>query len=306
MKSAVLIVNALVVLVAMGMFANAQTREIIVDGQNAPEWNQWLGVTATRGSCNLPPEGCMQQVEALLKSQHTRHFYMNLWDDKDPQSILDRATYYSNASLSEPRLYEVGIDDFTDHFNNWCVMSAIRCDSFLGEVIAAVKSQNKALKFGLTLYEDQLPSLLANRRFTPALRNQIDTVHMVLHQRQNGPQFESYVNEVKHKFPNAQVIAASYHYDRIDYVKCGGVRCSAAQELDFYKQTLKLQLTLLQQGVVSGIEFYPGYFGWEEKWPSWDNPKVCSPARKQDCIDNMKAMDQATLQLFKEFGIGSH
>jgi hypothetical protein len=130
-------------------------------------------------------------------------------------------------------------------------------------------------------------------------------VHLYLHQRQNGPKFESYVNEVRHHFAKAQVIAGAYHYDRMDYLNCGPVRCTPAQELNYYAQTLKLQLTLLQHQVVNGIEFYPGNFGWEDKWASWGDPKMCAPARRQECIDNTKSMDNATLELFREFKIGN-
>lgn len=294
---------ALLILLAMGGFAYGQTQEIILDGQNAPGWNKKLGVTAIRGSCNLSPEECVASVAVLLKGQNVSRFYLNILDD--PKTIVTRTTYYSKASLSQPGLVELDIDDFVDHFNGWCKATpGVQCDKLLGEVIAATKSNNPALKFGLTIYEDQLDSLLANPRFTPALRDHIDTVHLALHQRQNGPRFESYVNIVNHKLPNAKVIAGSYHSDRIDYIKCGNVRCSAEQEFDLYKQTLKLQLTLLEHKVISGIEFYPGYFGMEEKWKYWDDPRICASARKQQCIENSNKMDLATVQLLNEFGIG--
>lgn len=296
---------ALALLALVAISAHGQAREIIVEGQDSPEWNQKLGVTATRGSCNLPPEGCIKTVPLLLASQHTSRFYLNIWDDLNSKTILERTAYYSQASLTTPGLYELDIDDFVDHFNGWCHTPGQGCDVLLGQIISATKSRNKALRFGVAIYEDQLTQVLDNPRFTPALRDQIDSVHLYLHQRQNGPEFESYVNQVGHHFSHAQVIAGAYHYDRIDYTKCGALPCTPAQELNYYTQTLKLQLTLLEHQVVNGIEFYPGGFGLEDKLSFWNDPRICAPARRQQCIDNTKAMDNATLELFKEFKIGN-
>ncbi len=282
---------------ALGQVGQAR---LIIAGQNTPEWNRKLGVNAMRGSCNLAPADCMNDVSGLLTGQHTNLFYLNIWDDAN---IGSRAAYYSAASLSEPRLCELDIDDFIDHFNNWCLRSRISATRLLSEVITRTKSKNKMLKFGLTLYEDQLASLLANPSFTPALANEIDTIHLCLHRRENGLKFANYVALVQRNFPNAVVIAVSYSYDRIDYISGPNGPWTPAQELDLYKRTLKIQLELLQKGIVGGIEFYPGRFGFEDHWPGWDDPKICKPWRKEDALKNTRAMRDATLELFTQFGM---
>lgn len=289
---------ALGMLVAAVASASGQTREIVVYGQNAPSWNQQMGVTATRGTCNLSPEACMKTVETLLQQQHTSHFYLNLI--ADPETVLNYASQYSNASIAEPRLYEITLDDFPDHFNAWCRTPGVKAGALLSEVIKRTKSRNPRLRFGVTIYEDQISGLLANPAFTLELRSRIDTVHLFVHYRANGPRFETYVRRIKQDFPNASVIAGSYPYDRIDYRTCAPAshaHCSTAQELELFKQTLNIQVRMLQLGVVSGIEFYPGFFGWEENYGGWADPNQCLSRRKQDCIDNTKAMHQAVLQI---------
>jgi hypothetical protein len=288
-------------LLTFASLAHAQSREVIVYGLNTPQWNQKLGVTSTRSSCNLSPEGCVQVIPKLLNSQGTVRFYLNILDAPD---ILNRTAYYSQASLSEPRLYELDIDDFIDHFNGWCHRPGVSCTALLAQVIANTKSRNPALKFGVTLYEDQLASLLANPQFTPQLRGEIDTIHLYMHLRQDGPHFESYVNTIRHAFPNAQVIGGAYPYDRIDYVNCGAPRCDADGERTTYQQTLKTELVLLQHGVINGIEFYPGSFGLEDKIAMFNDPRECSPERRQECIDSTKQMHQLTAELLNQNGIG--
>lgn len=303
MKNLMRCATTTAILLAATAFAYGQAPLVILSGQNPVEWNKRLGVNATRGSCNLSPEACMKQAEDLMRGQQTNQFYRNL--QEDPNTILSYAAYDSQASVTDPRLVEVALDDFTDHFNGWCKTPKVRCDQLLAQVIATSKSKNKNLKFGLTLYEDQLSSLFANPHFTPALRAQIDLVHLYIHQRQNGPRYASYVAQVKQNLPNAQVIAGAYPFDRVDYIKCGNGPCSAAQEQNYYKQTLQIQLNLLKDGSVVGLELYPGYFGREDKWPHWNEANICSPNRKQECIDSTKAMDQVTVQMLNQAGIGT-
>jgi hypothetical protein len=283
MRKSARIIGVLAFLHLVGTFALAQAREIIVYGQNTPEWNKALGATATRSACNSTPEGCMKTVAALLQGQHTSRFYLNLWDD--PKVIAENAAQYSKFSLEEPRLHELDIDDFADHFTGWC--RSLRCEDLLRQVIENTKSKNRNLKFGITIYEDQLSGLLANPRFTPDLRKRIDTVHLFFHTRSNGPNFEAYLKQIKQNFPNARVIGGSYPYDRIDYEKS---RNSTAEERDLQKRTLRVETRLLSEDAIAGVEFYPGHFGMEERLTLWNDPHECKPERKQACIENTKAM----------------
>jgi hypothetical protein len=287
----------LTILMASSASVAAQTREVIIYGQNTPAWNQKIGVTGTRGTCNLAPVKCIQTVKTILDEQHTSRFYLNLV--ADPKTVADYAALYSRASLSEHRLYEITLDDFPEHFNTWSRMPGVTADALLGQVIDRTKSVNPNLKFGVTIYEDQIDSLLANPRFVASLRNRIDTIHLYVHFRADGPLFEAYVLRIKQNFPFSSVIAGSYPYDRIDYWACAPssrAHCTSAQELDLYKQTLKIQVRLLEQGVVRAIEFYPAFFGMEEKYGGWSDPRQCSPERKQICIDNTKTLHLEVLQ----------
>ena len=50
-------------------------------------------------------------------------------------------------------------------------------------------------------------------------------------------------------------------------------------------------------GIVDHIEFYPGYFGAEETWPSWSNARECAPGDVASCIANTKVMREAALSI---------
>ena len=48
----------------------------------------------------------------------------------------------------------------------------------------------------------------------------------------------------------------------------------------------------MRHGAVSAIEFFPGYFGNEEQWPSLSNPRECPPGEVTECIANTNRMRQ--------------
>jgi hypothetical protein len=228
----------------------------------------------------------VNNAKLLMAGQHTRHFYLNL--PNDPDKAPSYALHYSEASLKEPRIYEVALDDFADAFQVWCKTPSLNCSQLLSRIIDNVKSENSKLKFGITVYENDLPALLENARFPVSLRSRINLVHLYIHNRENGPNFESYLDQVKKAFPSAGVIAGTYAYDRLDYEHCR--KCSPGEQRDLQKETLRIQVRLLNRGRLTGIEFYPGHFGWEEKWSEWNDPHTCSPSRKVQCIQQTKAM----------------
>jgi hypothetical protein len=287
----------LVALLVSGSQANAQAPEIIVYGQNAPAWNQKLGVTATRSSCNAPVDTCMTSMAALMNGQHTSRFYLNLYDDA---KIVERAAELSRRSLQEPRLVELAVDDFADHWNGWCRAQGPACGAFLRRIIESTKARNRALRFGVTLYEDQLEGLLAHPSFTQDLRDRIDNVHLYFHARENGPRFEKYLARIKQAFPNARVIGGSYPYDRLDYEKCAvPAVCVPVEQRELQKETLRLEVGLLRKGLISAIEFYPGHFGWEDRLPAWNDPKACRPSRTAECVENTRVMHGDVLPILK-------
>jgi hypothetical protein len=96
------------------------------------------------------------------------------------------------------------------------------------------------------------------------------------------------------------VIAGVYAYDRRDYLPCtrgGKAQCPNEEELSLFQDMFQQEVTLLRSGQVAWLEFYPGSFGVEEQWRSWDQPRICSASRRQECVDNTKAMRQQVLQI---------
>jgi hypothetical protein len=145
----------------------------------------------------------------------------------------------------------------------------------------------------LILHEPPLPD---------DLRARVDVVHLFLLYRASGPAYEGYVAGAKRLFTNAAILAGSYAYDRIDYVSCaisGKKKCTVSQQLDFFRTALEIQVSLMEKGVLAGIEFFPANFGMEDQWYGWDNPRYCKPERRQECIANTKAMRQMAVQVLK-------
>src|SRR5258708_15226353 len=113
-------------------------------------------------------------------------------------------------SLNAPFLVEVGIDDFVSQYKALFPNSNPSPDPaiLLNKIIANLKSANPALKFGATIYEDELTSpYLQDARLPSATRGQFDYVHLFIHYRDDGPNFDQSVKQAKQVFPNALIIA---------------------------------------------------------------------------------------------------
>jgi hypothetical protein len=276
------------VITLFSVMGNAADREIVVFGQNTSERNLQLGVTSTRTSCSLSAQECIESGRKLLAGQKTKKLYLNL--PVQATKIETYAAYYSKASLDDQWVYELAVDDFLDHFREWCLEPGISCESLLNRVIDKTKLSNSKLQFGVTIYENEIDQILANPHLNSDLRKRIDTVHLYMFIRADGSNFQRYVGQIKRAFPKAKIIGGSYSYDRLDYEPCKN--CSSLNARALHKQLLQDELHLLESGVIFGIEFYPGFFGLEDKWPSWDDPRMCAPTRKQQCIDNTKVMHE--------------
>src|SRR5262249_15582560 len=132
----------------------------------------------------------------------------------------DNAVQYSRLSLANPFLAEVGTDDFVAQYRRFAG-SALQPSSVLETAIENLKSQNHNLKFGLTLYEDEMDHpYLQEPRLTARVRDAVDYVHLYVHYRTNGPAYQTFVRQTHALFRNAKIIAGSYAYDRIDYLPC--------------------------------------------------------------------------------------
>jgi hypothetical protein len=218
----------------------------------------------------------------------------------DASTSTDYATQYSQLSLNTPYLVELGIDDFVDQYKALFSVPTAQPAALLSMVIANVRSANRKMKFGATIYEDQLDNAyLQDAKLPASLRGQFDYVHLFIHYRTNGPNYQSYVQKAMQVFPNARIIAGSYAYDRRAFLPCtpGGSACTAQQDFDLFLQSFMVQAQLLEAGTVDGIEFYPGYFGTEDQWTSLSNPRECAPGDQVACVTNTKAMRQAALNV---------
>jgi len=262
---------------------------------NTTAWDQALHVKYTRQGCSDTPTQCMSLIASVASSENvkaTLHIPLNL------STTAAYSLQYSQLSLQAPYLFEVAIDDFVSQYKALFRGSGALPSTVVATVISNLKSANTKLKFGATIYEDDLSGVyLQNANLPAAVRARFDYVHLFIHYREDGPNYAAYVAQAKTLFPHARIIAGSYAYDRRAFLPCapGGQACTEQQDFDLFTQSLTVQAQEVASGTVDHIEFYPGYFGAEETWPSWSNPRECDPTEITECIANTKAMRQAAL-----------
>lgn len=271
---------------------------VITWGENTPEWNHKLGVTAIREGCSGTPTACINQV----KSQNDRRIFLSI--------LLKTAipgnygAQYGLLARQVPSLLAIGADDFVGQYEKLFLGGFQDPPSALRSLINGIKAADPDLGFGLTVYEDDLQSpYLSDPKFSSADRAKVDYVHLFMHYRTDTPNTPKYVEEAKSVFPNAKIILGVYAYDRISYLPCakGGPPCTAQQERDYLRQGLDADFRLLEDGDASGIEFWPGSFGRIGEWKGWDESRIC-PGRKSECVQNTEQMEQIVAQEFKNHG----
>jgi hypothetical protein len=274
---------------------------IITYGLNTPEWNTRLQLAGVREACKEVPAVCVKRVGDHARQQRVSLMFLNVF--LEAPTVEADAAEYGRLSREQPALFEVGVDDFGSHYYHLFKDQTVPDPAaLLRAVIRNLKAGNPALRFGVTLYEDDLASpFLQDAKLAAATRAAVDYVHLYLHYRTNGPAFADYVEQAKRLFPHARVIAGTYAFDRIDYMPCtkGGERCSREQELSLFERSFQVQVDLLQRGVVAAIEFYPANFGLEDTWNGWNVAKNCDPSRRQECVDNTRAMRQTALEILR-------
>src|SRR5207248_11311672 len=158
------------------------------------------------------------------------------------------AVQFSELSSHAPDLVEVGMDDFILLYRRLESNSPADATSIVLQTIDNLKSINPKLKFGITLYEDEVDSpFLRGSKLPEATRAKFDYIHLYPHFRQNGPKYGKYIPEVKKLFPNARIIAGAYAYDRRNYLSCsqgGRSPCSVEQELKLFQKTIAIERSL--------------------------------------------------------------
>ena len=271
-----------------------------------------MGVDWTRVSCRvnsrLNPLACVNYVRDSTRPGIQKYFlYMSL---DHPATLLNDARQFSMASRDVPQIEEIGMDDFFGAYEDWFNRHIVENPpEFLGQLIDALKHDNPQVKFGITLYENEMDSVynpfINDAHLPPAIREKFDYIHLFLHYRKNGPRFADYVAQAKALFPHAQIIAGVYGYDRIDYFPCAqGDRrkksCSEKEEMALFKQALDIQMQLLQSGQVVGLELYPGYFGAEQKLSYGPGSHQLTCKKTSRCIQNSQTMRDLILQAHQQ------
>jgi hypothetical protein len=280
---------------------DSEAHGIITYGLNTPAWNARLHLAGVREACRETPEVCAKRISDHARQQNVRAMFLNIFLES-PAVVRDAAAY-SRISRGEPVLVEVGVDDFASHYYHLFKDQTVADPpALLRTVIGNLKAGNPALRFGVTLYEDDLASpFLQDAKLPSETRALVDYVHLYIHYRANGPAYATYVEEARRLFPQARVIAGAYAFDRIDYAPCtkGGTRCSRDEELALFERSFEVQVDLVKRGAVAAIEFYPANFGLEERWNGWDAPRNCAPARRADCVENTRAMRETADRLLR-------
>ncbi|MFL6352711.1 MAG: hypothetical protein ACJ74Z_12805 [Bryobacteraceae bacterium] len=275
-----------------------QTGKVIVWGikSNTPEWNRALGVSGARQGCTSSPNGCIHFASELARNYHVKVFLSIGMNAGSP----GYAAQYSQLSTSAPYLAEVGVDDFVLLYRRLESTSPGDAASIVQTTIDNIKSINPNLKFGITLYEDEVDSpFVADSKLSRATRAKFDYIHLYPHFRRNGPNLAKYIPAVKKLFPNATIIAGAYAYDRRNYLPCAQkdkTPCSVNEELQLFQKTIAVENGLLRDGTVDWIEFYPGNFGHEAEWKSWENPRICRPGDQEACISTTKQMREIAIR----------
>jgi hypothetical protein len=265
---------------------------IITWGQVSPAWQNKLHVTAVRVGCSDRPQSCMKYGTSLSQG---KPFFLAMLLKQDTQGY---GTQYSELSLQNPLVVGVGLDDFGSQYYKLYRAGISDPPAFLDGFISGLKSRNPRLKFGATIYEDDLGTkYFDDQHLPPELRNKFDVVHFFIHYRGDTPKYEQYIQQIKRLFPNAQIAAGVYAYDRISYVPCvpKGQPCSQAEEMNYFRQSLNDAISLLHNGTASWIELFPSLFGKEARWSDWSYPRLCPAGRKPECVANTKVMDQAVV-----------
>jgi len=264
---------------------------------DTPQWNQALAVRYTRQSCSPAetPAACLSWVGNVAQSYNVKLTLVMPLNSSSPAEARE----YGLLSQSAPYLFEMSIDDFMDQYRALAKTSLVPPATVVAEVIANLKSANPNLKFGATIYEDDLAGIALQNSIPGALRAKFDYIHLFIHYREHGPNYQSYVQEARQLFPHARMVAGSYAYDRRAFLPCApsGSPCTPQQDFDLFKQSLTIQKHEMTQGIVDHIEFFPGYFGAEEQWTAWSNPRECAPGDLAECIANTKTMRDEALAI---------
>lgn len=267
---------------------------------NTPQWKSVLHTSGFREGCSDAPQSCMRSLAAYAHNPNVRIF---LAIRLDPRTAASYGEQYSALSLQNPALEEISLDDFVGQYEKLFHAHVKDPAAVVSALADGLKSKNRNLHFGITLYEDELTSdYLTDSRFPKSLRAKVDNVHLFLHYESDAPNYKTYVSEMKAFFPNAGVIAGVYAYDRLSYLPCApstSKMCTPDEQKKYFTQSLDIAIQLLRQTDVSWIEFYPGEFGNEAQWGGWREPRACT-GKVEDCVDRTRQLRQIVSDRFQK------
>jgi hypothetical protein len=264
-------------------------------GQPDPEWQRTLHISGLRQGCSSAPESCVRSISSVKPG--TEVFLSILLK---PETVT-YGEQYSALSLRTPSLVEIGLDDFVSQYSK--LGGTDNATAVLNSFIDGIKSQNRNLKFGATIYENDLGTeYLSDRDLPPAVRAKFDTIHFYIHYRGDTPKYAEYIPQLKALFPRAQIIGSVYAYDRISYLPCApkGQPCTPEQEMGYFNQSLDITGNLLRDGTITWLEIFPGLFGHEGSWPNWKSDSRLCSGRIPECVANTQKMDAALAAKIKQ------
>src|SRR5690348_9134297 len=304
MKKFVFFVVLLVTLALTGDAAG--TFLVVAWGAPSSEWTRALGISAIRIGCSDTPRSCVQEAARLAKTQDVSSIFIAVL--LKPESAAGNAAAFAQLGPSHPEITEIGFDDFVGQAER-TKLTGDALSSLLADFSAGLHLYGSHLKWGITVYQDELwNGRLSKLGLSDETRAAVDAVHLFPHYRKQQIPLEKSVSEVKRLFPNAAVLLGNYAYDRREYLPCSvhGARCSDEEEISLFNNNLRQSLDLAKQGVVAGIELYPGNFGQETSWKNWSNPRFCKDTERSECIQNTRAMVQDLRKAFSALGGAVH
>jgi len=132
--------------------ASAQTKPVIMTwGTNLSSWNTALGLTAMREACSIEPTSCFPYLDNLAAEEGVKSYYVSF--PLDPSTSVTWAREYSTLSLTHKEMVEIGFDDFIGQIEDDQIDGTMpNPTTFMTNVLAATKSENSNLAFGVTVY----------------------------------------------------------------------------------------------------------------------------------------------------------
>jgi hypothetical protein len=255
-------------------------------------------VNEIRLGCPPIPKYCIDKLKAYTQLD-IRLFSLAIdWKSLDYENLGQQIkSYLELLKNRKGTAIEISIDDFETFLGKFGAPKTSNIFSLLQPSKAKI-----GYSIGVTIYEDDLDRFEA-RGLTPTVTAAVDRVALYLHHRSSYVDIKQYIRKLRHFFPVAQIYLGVYLYDRSDYVNCsrtGRVHCTEDEDIDLFRKALLVQVNMLGSGEIDGLELYPGYFGREESWAGWSNPRICSLNRTASCVKNSKIMsDIVTQQLSK-------